>query len=167
MMKGLSEKEVEIISWLEFHEEYFFSTGDIERFSKNKKQRYNTIQRLMEKKRIIKLNRQKYYLIPMKAKSGSWAENSFIVVDEMMDGQGYVIGGWAAAHYWKLTEQVPMQIDVYTTRRQGKIKIFNMRMIFHRTTKAKVKRAISRTIAGHAFKVLRKEESKKWLQSRL
>ena len=76
-MKGLSKKEVEIVSWLEFNKKYFFATADIARFSRDKTQRYNIIKNLLKKRRIAKLNREKYYLVPIKAKSGLGKEDSF------------------------------------------------------------------------------------------
>jgi predicted transcriptional regulator of viral defense system len=165
-MKGLSKKEVEIISNLEFNQKYFFTASDIDSFCKNKMQRYNTIKSLLNKKRIVKLNRAKYYLIPIKAKSGSWSEHPFIIADESMDGKDYFIGGWAAANYWCLTEQIAMQFDVYTTRRQGRITVLNTRIKFHRTTKKRLKDAVSKTIEQHNFMILKKEKSKKWLKLR-
>ncbi|MFH1511109.1 MAG: hypothetical protein ABIF10_05440 [Candidatus Woesearchaeota archaeon] len=165
-MKGISAKEMELVSYLEFHEKYFFSSEDADRFSRNTFQRYNLIKNLLAKKRIIKLNRNKYYLVPVKAKTGSWAEDSFILVDEMCNGKDYLIGGWAAANYWHLTEQVPMQVDVYTTRRQGKKEILSARIVFHRTSKKKIAGAVRQHIGGHGFMIQGKEASRKWLISR-
>ena len=72
------------------------------------------------KERIIKINRQKYYLIPIRARTGKWTDNPHVVADEIFDGKSYFIGGWAAANYWKLTDQIPMQFDIWTTKRQGR-----------------------------------------------
>src|SRR3989338_2553098 len=99
-IKQLSQKEVEVIAWLEFYEKYYFAVKDIEPFFKDKKQRYNFVQRLLKKKRIVKLNKQKYYLIPIKARTGGWSESSFSLVDEIMDGKDYFVGGWSAANYY-------------------------------------------------------------------
>lgn len=165
-IKGLSDKEVEIIAWIEFYKKYFFTIGDIKQFFINKKQRYNVIANLMKKKRVVKLNRNKYYLIPIKAKSGGWAEHPFIIADEIFNREGYVIGGWSAANYWGLTEQIPMKIAVYTTKRQGKIKILNTLFIFHRTTKKKIEKSVLKKINGHGFRILNKKEAKKWMKSR-
>ena len=165
-MIGLSKKEIEIISWLEFHEKYFFTSSDIDKFAGNMAQRYNIIKNLVKKKRISKLNKTKYYLVPIKAKSGKWSENPFIIVDEICNNRDYFIGGWAAANYWKLTDQIPMRTDVYTTRRQGKISILNTKIIFHRTSKKMLEKAVARFVQGHAIRILSKKESKKWLKSR-
>lgn len=164
-MKPLSKKEVEIISWLEFHKKYFFTSRDIDQFAKDKKQRYNIISKLLKKQRILKLNRHKYYLIPIKAKAGSWAEHPFIVVDEMMDSKDYFIGGWAAANYWDLTDQVPVQVDVYTTRRKGKLEMMNTRILFCHTTARRLEGAVTKLLQEHEFRILPKEEAKKWMKS--
>ena len=165
-MKGLSKKEIEIVSWLEFHQRYFFTSQDIETFSKNKMQRYNIIKNLIKKKRIVKLNRNKYYLIPIKAKSGSWAEHPFIMADESCNSENYFIGGWASANYWKLTEQIPMQIDAFTTRRQGTIKVLNTKIVFHRTTKKRIENSETRKLGESTFRIENKKNSKTWLKSR-
>lgn len=164
-MRGLSKKEIEIISWLEFNQKYFFSSEDIDEFSKNRTQRYNSIKNLLKKKRIVKLNRTKYFLIPIKAKSGSWAEHPFIIADEACSGKDYFIGGWAAASYWNLTDQIPMQTDIYTTRRQGKKIILNKRFVFHRTTKKRINRVVTEIIRDHEFRIQSKEDTKKWMTS--
>lgn len=159
-MEGLSKKEIEIISWLEFHKKYFFSSDDIEKFSENKTQRYNIIKNLLKKKRIVKLNRMKYYLIPIKAKSGSWTEHPFIIADEACNGRNYFIAGWSAANYWRLTDQIPMQLDIYTTKRQGKMKVLNARIVFHRTTKKRIEKAVTRKIEEHEFRIENKKDIK-------
>ena len=123
------------------------------------------IKNLVRKKRIIKLNKVKYYLIPIRAKSGAWAEHPFIIVDEMMDGKDYIIGGWAAANYWHLTEQIPMRTDVYTTRRQGRIEVLNSRIVFHRTTRERLGHGVVEQVQNHAVRILSKEDSKRWLKS--
>ncbi len=165
-MKGLSRKEIEIISNLEFDRIYFFTSDNIERFSKNKVQRYNIIKGLIKKKRIVKINRTKYYLIPIKAKSGTWIEPNFIIADEICNSKDYFIGGWAAANYWRLTDQIPMQVDIYTTRRQGKLKILNTRIVFHRTTKNRIEKAATKKIEEHDFRIQNKNDTKKWMKSK-
>ncbi len=165
-MNGISKKEIEIVSWLEFNKKYFFSSADVQKFSKNRTQRYNLIKNLLKKKRIVKLNRTKYYLVPIKAKSGSWSEHPFIIADEALDGSDYLVGGYAAANYWKLTEQVPMQIDIYTTKRQGKSKVMNTTLIFHRTSKKRIENAAIVAVENHKFRIQTKEDSEKWMKSK-
>ena len=165
-MEGLSKKEIEIIAALEFDKKYYFTTKDITSYFEDKIQMTNTIYRLRKKGRIVRLNRNKYFLIPIKARTGKWTDDPLIVADEICDGQDYFIGGWYAAHYWRLTDQIPMQVDIYTTRRQGKIVLLNKRFVFHRTSKKNLKRAVTEKVDEHTFKILNRDETKKWMKSR-
>ncbi len=165
-MDGLSKTEIAIVAKLEFEKKYFFTSADVDDFARDKTHRYNIIKNLLKKGRIVKLNRTKYYLVPIKAKTGKWAEWDFVVADEVMDGKDYFIGGWAAANYWKLTEQVAMKTEVYSTKRQGVKKFLTSTLIFRRTTRNRLKCAITKTIDGHSFKILNKKETKKWLSKR-
>jgi len=166
-MKGLSKKEIEIIAELEFKKKYYFNIEEIKSHFKNKKQIVNTIYNLKKKGRIIRLNRNKYFLVPIKAKSGKWTDNPEIIADEICNGKEYYIGGWFAANYWGLTEQIPMQLDIWTTKRQGKIKLLNIRMMFHRTTNKDIKKkGTTEKISNHEFKVMNKEYSKRWIKLR-
>jgi predicted transcriptional regulator of viral defense system len=122
----------------------------------------HTIHKLLKKRRIESLNKNKYYLIPIKAKYGSWVDHHFIVVDEVMNGENYYIGGWSSAHYWRLTEQVPMKIEVYSMKRSGKKRIVNTNIIFRKTRANKFKDVVVRKINRHSFRILNKEASKKW-----
>lgn len=163
---GLSSKEVSVISWLEFYQKYFFTSKDINFFFDNKRALYRIIGRLLKKKRIIKLNKNKYYLIPIKARTGKWGEHEFIVVDELCNSGEYYIGGWTAANYWKLTDQIPARIEIYTKNKQGKKIIGNTKIIFHRVRKVGKDRYIIKRIKGHEFKILNKKWSKRWLKLR-
>jgi predicted transcriptional regulator of viral defense system len=165
-MKGLSDKEIEIIAYLEFDKKYFFTRKDISSFFKSYNQTRHTIHKLIQKERIISLNRNKYYLIPIKAKTGKWCENPFILADEIFNGKNYYIGGWAAANYWNLTEQVPFWIEVYSTKRQGKKIMLSNRFIFRRTSKKRIKTAITKNSNGHNFKIMNIEEMKDWMKLR-
>lgn len=121
---------------------------------------------LKKKGRIIKLNRSKYYFVPIKARTGKWVDDIVVAIDEILNGKDYFIGGWFAANYWRLTDQIPFQADVYTTRRQGKVQIFNTRIIFHRTSKNNIKKATIQKINDHQFFILNKKEAKKWMKLR-
>ncbi len=165
-IKGLSSRETTIVAWLESYQKYFFTVQDIQHFFKDKMQRYNTIKNLLKKKRIIKINKNKYYLVPIKARSGGWSIDPFILADEIMDGEDYFIGGWSAANYHRLTDQIPFWIEVFTTKRYGKKKIFNTGFIFRRTTPAKITKAVVRKVGKHPFKIMNKREMKKWMKSK-
>ncbi|MCD4760208.1 hypothetical protein K8R33_04980 [archaeon] len=164
MIKGLSNKEIEIISELELKNKYFFQRKDIQKHFKNTNLMNYYIHKLIKKGRIIKLNKTKYYLIPIKAKGGFWAEHPFILVDEILNSKDYFIGGNYAKYYWRFIEQIPKEIDVYTTKKQGIMKIFNIQINFRRTTKNNLKNAVKRNISNHSFLVANKIKTKEWIK---
>jgi predicted transcriptional regulator of viral defense system len=165
-IKGLSEREVKIIAWLEFYKKYFFSSKDIEQFFKGKNTLYRGIQKLLSKKRIIKINQNRYYLVPIKAKSGSWSEHPFVIIDEICNGENYYINGYASANFWHLTDQIPSTYDIYTTNRQGIKIVLNTRIIFHRVRNIDKSKIVIKKIKEHNFTIINKKESKKWLNLR-
>jgi len=165
-MKGLSEKEIEVISKLEFDRKHYFNRDDIRHHFKRDSQMRHTIHKLLMKERIVSLNKNKYYLIPIKAKKGRWGDDPFIIADEIFNGKDYFIGGWTAANYWRLTDQVPMKIEVYTTKRQGIQKVISTTFIYRRTTLKRIKQAITLKRKGHSFRILKRIESQEWMKSR-
>ena len=158
MVSGLSAKEVEVVSFLEFEKKYYFARKDVEKFFKNRSMMNYYLHKLMKKKRIIKLNKSRYFLVPIKAKKGFWAEHPLVLVDEMMNGSDYFVGGAYAKYYWKFIEQIPREIDVYTTKRQGSRRIFNVKINFHRTTRNNLKNAVVRRMMGRSFFILNKNK---------
>ncbi|MBI2675582.1 MAG: hypothetical protein HYX24_03930 [Candidatus Aenigmarchaeota archaeon] len=160
--RGLSGKEMELVSWLELEGKRFFTRSDARRFFKNINEMNVYINRLKGKGRIVKLNRKKYYLVPIQAFRGHWAEHPFIVVDEIFNGKGYFIGGKAAAHYWGLIEQIPHEIDAYSTGRQGKRTVFSFAIRYRRTSKSNMRGFVRRKIKGHCFLIANKRRSVEW-----
>jgi predicted transcriptional regulator of viral defense system len=166
-IKSLSEKEVRIIAELEFKNKYYFTRENIKHHFDSGNRLNYTIHRLIKKERIIKLNRNKYYLIPIKAKKGKWTDYPFVIADEMFNGEDYYIGGWAAANYWRLTDQVPMKIEVYTNKRNGGKKVLSTTFMFKKTTQNRIDNAVTKKIRKHPFRILGKKESKEWLTKRM
>ncbi len=164
-MKGISKKEINMISMLELKEKFFFTREDIRQFFKNDNEMNVYIHRLKEKGRIIRINRTKYYLIPVRAFKGHWSEHPFIVIDEIFNGKGYYISGMAAAHYWGLIDQIPAQIEARCIKKQGKRKIFNFTIIFKRTRSLNAKDFVKQKIKGHDFNIVSKKEIE-WKMSR-
>ena len=162
-MKGLSKKEIEIISWLELEKKRFFTRDDIRKFFKNEHEMSIYINILKNKKRIVRINKSKYYLIPIQAYKDRWTEHPYIIIDQIFNGKNYYIGGISAANYWHLTEQVPIQIDVYCTNKQGIKKIFNSIIKFKRQRKLNPKSYITKFVKEHPFNIATKKGCKKWI----
>lgn len=161
MRRGLSEKELAFISRLELKGRNTFTREEIRNNFTSVNEMNIYIHRLKKKGRIIKLNKNKYFLIPVKAVGSKWSEHPFIIIDEIMNGKDYCIVGKAAANYWKFIEQIPFEFEVYNKKKHEIIEIFNARLNFRK--KRKLPKSIERTIQGHKFIIATKGKSKKWI----
>ncbi|MEW6295887.1 MAG: hypothetical protein AB1467_06405 [Candidatus Diapherotrites archaeon] len=159
-IKGLSNKEIRVVSFLELEEKRFFSKKDIKGFFKSASDMRKYIYSLKHKGRIAKINKDKYYLVPIQAQK-AWAEHPFIVADELFNGKEYYIGGKAAAHYWGLIDQLPFIVDVFSTKKQGAKTILGTKFRFRRIRK--LGGFVRKTIGNHGFLIASKKESKKWI----
>ncbi len=161
MRRGLSEKELAFISRLELKNRNTFTREEIRSNFTSINEMNVYLHRLKKKGRIIKLNKNKYFLIPIKAVGGKWSEHPFILIDEIMNGKDYCIVGKAAANYWKLIDQIPFEFEVYNTRKHEMITICNARLNFRK--KRKLPQIVERNIQGHKFIIATKKESEKWI----
>lgn len=163
MKKSLSEKELGFISKLELKEKYFFTRDEIKDNFTSINEMNVYLHRLKKKGRIRKINKSKYFLVPVKAVGSKWSEHPFIIIDEVMNGKDYCIVGKAAAYYWRLIEQIPYEYEVYNTKKHGLVKIFHARLNFKKRRKKNIPGGVEGTIHGHKFIIASKKESKKWI----
>ena len=158
--RGLSDKEITIVSYLELEEKRFFSRKDILPFFTSQNNLNFYIHKLKCKGRIERINKETYYLIPIQAHKG-WTEHPFIVCDEIFNGKEYYIGGKAAANYWRFIDQIPTVIDVFSRKKQGTKKILGSTFRFRRVRK--LAKVIKQKLKNGTFFIATKEESKKWI----
>ena len=163
MRSSLSEKEIVFISKLELKKKYFFTREDIKSNFTSDNEMSVYLHRLRKKGRIVKINRSKYLLIPIKAVNRKWSEHPFILIDEILDSKDYCIVGKAAAKYWKLIDQIPTKYEVWTTKRTGEVKIFHTKIVFKRRRKENLPKNVTKKIYNHQFIITTKGESKKWI----
>ena len=163
MKKSLSEKELKFISRLELKGNYFFTRKEIKNNFKSINEMNVYLHRLKKKGRIIKLNKSKYYLIPVKAVDNNWSEHPFILIDEIMDSKDYCIVGKAAAYYCKLIDQIPREYEVYNTKKHETIAIFHIKINFRKRRKNNFPKNIEKIIYSHRFIITIKKESEKWI----
>jgi len=163
MKKNLTEKEIGFISELELAKKCFFNREDIRKHFTTTNEMNVYIHRLRKKGRIIKLNKSKYFLFPVKAVGLHWSEYPHIIIDEIMNGQDYCIVGKAAAYYWKLIDQIPAEYEIYNTKIHKTIKLFNARLNFRKRRKKNIPKGVIKKRQGHNFIIATKKESLKWI----
>ena len=83
----------------------------------------------------------------------------------MFNGQNYFIGGYAAAHYWGLIDQLPRKIEVYCTNKQGKTRLFDVDIIFKRIMPQNLIGFVERKAKNHAFRIASREKVLQWMKS--
>ncbi len=163
MRQSLSQKELGFISKLELEEKYFFTRDEIRATFTSDNEMNVYLHRLRKKGRIVKLNQSKYFLIPVKAVGSKWSEHPFILVDEIMNGTDYCIVGKAAAHYWKLIDQIPFEIEVYSTKKHGIVEMFRVRLNFKRRRVKNFPKHVERKVHGHRCIIATKKEAHQWI----
>jgi len=159
-MKGISNKEMKMISYLEMEGKRFFTRKDIKKFFKSENEMNVYIYNLKKKERIVRINKIKYCLIPIQAYKG-WTEHPFIIADEIFNGKNYYIGGKAASHYWGLIDQIPTVVDLFSKKKQGSYGILGTKFKFRRIRK--MKEFVKRKIKEHEFLIASRKVSKKWI----
>ena len=74
---------------------------------------------LVRKRRLQRIEKGKYLLIPDEAGvNRHWAEESWVVVPHLVDE--YYVGFWTAMNYWDMTEQIPYTVFVATRKQKKK-----------------------------------------------
>lgn len=163
-MNGISAKELQLVSFLELNGKFFFQREDVAKFFKSRSAMNFVFHKLLKKRRIVKLNKDKYCLIPVRAFEGHWSDHPFIIADELFNGSNYCIAGLAAAYYWGQIEQIPTKMEVWCTKKQGVRMILGVNFIFKR--RRMLENVITRRIKNHMFRVLNKGSVAEWLKLR-
>jgi len=82
---------------------------------------WQIVYRLSRKKRITRVERGKYVLVPGRAGvEGDWSESLFSIIPQVIDE--YYVGFWTAMNHWGMTEQIPSAVFVATPKRKKHIK---------------------------------------------
>ncbi len=97
---------------------------------------WHVLNGLVNKKRIRRIERSRYLLIPAKAGiEGYWSEYPWVVLPHLIDV--YYVGFWTAMNYWGMTEQIPYTVFVATTKRKRNLKFGNQKFEFITLSKKK------------------------------
>jgi len=82
---------------------------------------WQIVHRLSRKKRIARVEKGKYVLVPARAGvEGDWSESLFLIIPQLIDK--YYVGFWTAMNYWGMTEQIPNAVFVATPKRKRDIR---------------------------------------------
>jgi len=89
----------------------------------------HVLMNLTKKRRLQRIERGKYLLIPESAgQELYWAESPWVIVPHLIDV--YYVGFWTAMNYWDMTEQIPYTVFIATTKRKRNLEFGNQRFEF-------------------------------------
>lgn len=125
--KNLSKDELYLISRAEFEKQKLITTQFVQKLFPDKNKASRVLVFLTKKGRLLRLEKGKYVLVPIKAPNQQWMPNEFIMADLWMGGAPYYIGYFTMYNYWEFTEQIPRTIFVLNTVKSRRTVIQNIR----------------------------------------
>lgn len=125
--ENLSKDELYLISRTEYEKQKLITTGFVQQLFPNKAKASKILFSLTKKGRLVRIEKGKYILVPIKAPNQQWMPNEFVVADLWMGETPYYIGYFTMYNYWGFTEQIPRTIFVLNTTKSRKKEIRGIR----------------------------------------
>lgn len=125
--RNLSKDELYLISRAEFEKQKLITTQFVQKLFPDKNKASRVLVFLTQKGRLIRIEKGKYILVPIKAPNQQWMPNEFVVADLWMGDTPYYIGYFTMYNYWGFTEQIPRTIFVLNTAKSCKKEIGSIR----------------------------------------
>ena len=125
--RNLSKDELYLISRAEFEKQKLITTQFAQKLFPDKNKASRVLVFLTQKGRLIRIEKGKYILVPIKAPNQQWMPNEFVVADLWMGATPYYIGYFTMYNYWGFTEQIPRTIFVLNTAKSCKKEISGIR----------------------------------------
>lgn len=125
--KNLSKDELYLISRAEFEKQKLITTQFVQKLFPDKNKASRVLFFLTKKGRLLKIEKGKYVLVPLKAPNQQWMPNEFILASLWMGNAPYYIGYFTMYNYWGFTEQIPRTIFVLNTVKSRKTVIQGIR----------------------------------------
>ena len=157
--KGLSKDEIYLISRAEFEKQTLITTAFVQKVFEQKNKASRVLVYLQRKGRVLRIERGKYLLVPLKAPNQSWTPNEFLVASLWMGESPYYIGYSSAYNYWGFTEQIPQTISVLNTRKGLKKLIGKLSYRLVKVSSQKIYGLQKNNIDGGSFFISDKERT--------
>jgi predicted transcriptional regulator of viral defense system len=125
--RNLSKDELYLISRAEYEKQKLITTQFAQKLFPDKNKASRVLVFLTQKGRLIRIEKGKYILVPIKAPNQQWMPNEFIVAALWMGDTSYYIGYFTMYNYWGFTEQIPRTIFVLNTEKSSKKDISGIR----------------------------------------
>jgi len=127
MYTNLSKDQLYLISRAEFEKQKLITTQFVQKLFPDRNKAYKMVVYLTRKGRLIKIEKGKYLLVPIKAPNQQWMPNEFVVAALWMKEIPYYIGYYTMYHYWGFIDQIPRTIFVLNTAKSSRRMICGLR----------------------------------------
>lgn len=115
---SLSNAEASFMAKLAAEGKDIFTTQDAYEVLGEGKPTRDSLERLVHKGWLERIEKGKYLIVPLKAgPDRTWTEDAFVIAAHLV--QPSAIAYWSALNHWNLTEQVPRVTFVQTTARKS------------------------------------------------
>ena len=115
-IKTLSAREIELLTRLEFEGKEIYTRKEIISFCKDKRNAAYLIKKLLEKKRLKKIIKNIYLLVPMKAPQGRWMANEYLISKALAREANYYVGYSTVFNSYGFIDQVAQLVHVVNDR---------------------------------------------------
>ncbi len=115
-IKTLSAREIELLTRLEFEGKEIYTRKEIISFCKDERNAVYLIKKLLEKKRLRKIIKNIYFLIPMKAPQGRWTANEYLISKALAREANYYIGYSTVFNSYGFVDQIAQLVHIVNDR---------------------------------------------------
>ena len=114
---SLSDAEASFLTTMAAKGKDIFTTRDAYDILGEGKATRDTLERLIDKGWLERIEKGKYLIVPLEAgPDRTWTEDAFVIARHLV--RPSMVAYWSALNYWNLTEQVPRVTYVQTTARK-------------------------------------------------
>ena len=124
--RTLSAPEIELLTQLEFEGKEIYTRKEIISFCKDKQNAAYLIKKLLEKKRLRKIIKNIYLLVPMKAPQGRWMANEYLISKALAREASYYIGYSTVFNSYGFIDQVAQLVHIVNDRYSMSKNIFGV-----------------------------------------
>jgi predicted transcriptional regulator of viral defense system len=121
--QSLRKEELYLISRAEYEKRKLITTDFSKKLFPQPKIAAAVLDSLYRKGRLIRLQRGKYLLVPIKAPNQQWMPNEYVVASLWMGETPYYIGYFTMYHYWGFSDQIPQTVYILNTRQNAETRI--------------------------------------------
>jgi len=130
IVEGLGRKEAKLIATLREDGKRVFKTGDANEILDSSRYAVNILlSKLVKKRKILRIERGKYLIIPPEAwKTGEYLEEGIVLASSLVDP--YYLSYWTSLNYYGYTEQPANTIFIVTQKSRTPLYLGQMRFQF-------------------------------------